>query len=149
MRGVAISLLSGLSMLGACGPGAHSPDDAGSDASDRCSVEPLHIEPSSLDLGEVAVGTTLVGGLAVEVTNTCLIPVWIETSLTGPDAVEFRHASTCDGAPLAGGTTCIELVRLEPTRTGAASAQLELTWSRSPDLAGHHHVSLSGTGVAP
>lgn len=149
MRGVAISLWTGLSMLGACGPGAHTLDDAGSDAPDRCTVEPLHIEPSSLDLGEVAVGTTLVGGLAVEVTNTCLIPVWIETSFTGPDAGEFHRASTCDGVPLAGGATCIESVRLEPTRPGAASAQLELRWSQSPDLAGHQLVSVSGTGVAP
>ncbi len=67
-------------------------------------------------------------------------------ALTGVDADEFSIESTSCGSTLPSYSSCDVAVRFQPSRTGSASAQLEVP---NDGLADPATLALAGTGAAP
>jgi hypothetical protein len=106
------------------------------------------LSKTSVDFGSQLVGVTS-GSAEVAVTNTGSGSLVLgTTSLGGPDAADFTIApgSSCAGASLTAGNSCLVMVRFTPGTTGARSATLSITHNAadSPST-----VALSGTGTAP
>jgi hypothetical protein len=105
----------------------------------------LTLAPGSFAFSDLTVGSTS-GAQPFTVTNTggatATTPI---ASLTGADANQFvLGANTCT-APLASSGSCSVNVRFSPTRSGAASASLQV----SAATGGTRTSGLTGNGVAP
>jgi hypothetical protein len=105
----------------------------------------LRLLPTSQDFGTVVTGSS-----SPEVTFTLTNPGGVPTgtishTFGGANAAEFSvRASTCAGAPLAGGANCEIVVRFNAASAGAKVATLDVT-----DGTLNASSSLTATGAAP
>jgi hypothetical protein len=105
----------------------------------------LRLLPTSQDFGTVVTGSS-----SSEVTFTLTNPGGVPTgtishTFGGANAAEFSvRASTCAGAPLAGGANCTIVVRFNAASAGAKVATLDVT-----DGTLNASSSLTATGAAP
>lgn len=97
------------------------------------------LSPSSLDFGNVEVGTTSVA-LPAEATNSGATAVAISSiAVSGPFALA---SNSCGVSSLAANTSCQIQIKFAPTQTGAATGTLTLV-----DALGSHTVLLAGMGL--
>jgi hypothetical protein len=115
-------------------------------------VVPVTVSPTSLDLGNVAVGATS-AAKTVTLTNNQAGNLLITSVLFGgPFVLDTGAATTCPTSggvvtgTLAGGASCAIGIDFKPTVLGSASGQITVidTATNSPQFS-----ALSGTGVAP
>lgn len=104
----------------------------------------LALDPTDLDFGEVAFGTT--SERTVTATNLTGADLVLGTlALTGAGGDAFTLAAdACSGRTLAPATQCSFDVAFAPTAAAVYAAEIELP-SSAPDAP--HHLPLTGTGV--
>jgi hypothetical protein len=103
----------------------------------------VNLSPTSLDFGNLAVGTTSSPQI-VTLTNTGNATLSITSIVvTGTNASDFAQNNTC-GSTVVAGSNCTISVTFTPSATGTRTASLSITdnASGSPQM-----VSLSGNGM--
>ena len=95
----------------------------------------LAASPTALDFGEVIVGQSVTGTLAVTLANAKTT-----ASLTGPGAAQFSIAANTCTTP---GTTCTMQINFAPVTAGTSNATLNISDGQSTVT-----VSLVGKGLA-
>ena len=106
----------------------------------------LQLTPTSVNFGNVTIGSTVHQGVLVNLLNTGNIALTISSiAITGTDSADFIQSNLCPSS-LAAGTGCTATVQFIPTMLGTRTAALTVTdnAANSPQL-----VSLTGVGVQP
>ncbi len=105
----------------------------------------LVIVPLQNDFGTVVVGQSS-ATLTATLLNTGGAPTGVlAQTLTGAGAAMFTAPGTCNGATLAGGTSCTVTITFTPTSVGGHAALLSFTGAPGGSVA----TTLGGTGIAP
>ena len=118
----------------------HSPVTVVADAEP---AYPLEVNPDTLDLGRVNVGTT--GQLDVTLYNNGSLPITVNSVQATPSP-EFTASTDCPSTGLLAGQACHVTVRLTPTQAGTRPGGLTI----SDNAAGSPQtIGLTGIGVAP
>jgi len=103
---------------------------------------PVSLNPTSLNFGNQAVGTTS-GGKSITVTNHEAVTVtFTSVTITGTNSSDFSQSNNCTSLPA--GATCTVTVKFTPSATGTRTATLTLSdgGTNSPQKA-----KLSGSGI--
>jgi hypothetical protein len=111
--------------------------DPGAAASTSPTLD-LLVTPTSLDFGDVAVGTTS-AGQSVQVTNVSGEPIQM-SGVGGAPAGDFSGSQTCQGQILQPGESCAMHFDFAPSDTGEATAVSAGAWNDQPfevELRGH------------
>ncbi len=125
-----------------------SPHSLGLSGTGAAAAPSVGLNPTSLDFGTRAVGTTSAAQSST-LTNTGNAPLTISgIALTGTNAGDFAQTNTCPVAPstLAAGANCTISVTFTPGAAGSRSAGVSVT----DDAGGSPQtVALTGAGQAP
>ncbi|MFN8537727.1 MAG: choice-of-anchor D domain-containing protein [Thermomicrobiales bacterium] len=108
-------------------------------------VPTVTIQPTSLDFGDVQIGTTS-PALPLTVTNTGSAPLNISTLGTG-NAAFVLSANGCAGATLQPGESCVVGVTFTPAAVGQTTSVLQIN-DNAGGVATSQFVSLTGNGIS-
>jgi hypothetical protein len=106
----------------------------------------LQLTPTSVNFGNMTIGSTVHQGVLVNLLNTGNIALTISSiAITGADSADFIQSNLCPSS-LAAGAGCTATVQFIPTTLGTRTAALTVTdnAANSPQS-----VSLTGVGVQP
>jgi hypothetical protein len=102
----------------------------------------FRISPSSLEFGEVTVGTTA-PAQSVTITNINQIPVTMSGAGGAPPTGRFGGGQVCQGLTLAPGASCTMAFAFSPNATGPLSDASVGSWNGQS-----FHIALHGVGLA-